>query len=312
MTALPHTACNGLKAREAADVDDETLLRFYTMLLEPYFPPDQLISFKELRRQLQSHHQSPATRVDHERWWKWETRTSTTTLDGTILFDDDTPVAGILTEGFLGGRVLLVTHLVVASTARRAGIGTRLLKKAVRGRTPAPLVLAEIEDPRYFAVNRTGDPAARLRFYERAGSRLLPLPYVQPSLKPGSPRVGGLLLISIDTTKSDLEGTLVAEFLEAYYSLCEGKKVVNEDPMYLSLHAAALGDERGRLPLLPLTALRTVRADPPGDLMKKDRIVMSVTLELEVGDKQNERDVIDALETILPYMAEHVRIQRNP
>lgn len=155
--------------------------------------------------------------------------------------------------------MLLVAYLVVAATARSGGIGARLLSRAAPRRAPAPLVLAEIEDPRCFAPGDAGDPVARVRFYDRAGSRLLPLPYVQPSLRPGSPRVDGLLLIAIGAPGPDVDGSLVAAFLDEYYGVCEGEQVTRTDPAYLALRTAALGDEQGRLPLLPLSALDAAR-----------------------------------------------------
>lgn len=231
----------GLAAVPLVAVDDETLRRFYTTLLKPVFPPAELMTYEELR----------------------DARREATT-GGTILFDVDDPVAGIVTEDYLGGRVLLVAYLVAAATARNGGIGTRLLNRAAACRAPTPLVLAEIEDPRCFVVSDAGDPFARVRFYKRVGSRLLPLPYVQPSLRPGSPRVDGMLLIAIEAPGPDVDGSLVAAFLDEYYGSHEGEEVVRTDSAYLALHAAALGDEQGRLPLLPLSALEAARPHPVG------------------------------------------------
>ncbi|MGH3897029.1 MAG: hypothetical protein ACRDTA_02010 [Pseudonocardiaceae bacterium] len=234
----PHT-WSGLTAAPLVEVDDETLRRFHTTLLEPAFPPAELMAYEELR----DARLEPSTR-------------------GTILFDVDEPVAGIVTEDYLGARVLLVAYLVVAATARSGGIGARLLSGTAPRRAPAPLVLAEIEDPRCFAATDAGDPVARIRFYDRVGSHLLPLPYVQPSLRPGSPRVDGLLLIAIGAPGPDVDGSLVAAFLDEYYGMCEGEQVARTDPAYLALRTAALGDGQGRLPLLPLSALEAARPRP--------------------------------------------------
>ena len=229
----------GLAAAPLVAVDDETLRRFYTTLLEPAFPPAELMTYEELR----------------------DARLETTTR-GTILLDVDDPVAGIITEDYLEGRVILVAYLIVAPTARNGGIGARLLSETVASQAQAPLVLAEVEDPRYFAASDAADPVARLRFYDRAGSRLLPLPYAQPALRPGCPRVDGLLLITISAPEPDIDGALVAAFLDEYYSSCEGEEIVRTDPAYLALRATALGDEQGRLPLLPLSALEAASPDP--------------------------------------------------
>ncbi|MGH3852179.1 MAG: GNAT family N-acetyltransferase [Pseudonocardiaceae bacterium] len=229
----------GLVATPLGAVDDGTLRRFHSALLEPAFPPAELVTYEALR----------------------DARLQATTR-GTILFDGADPVAGIVTEDYLGGRVLLVAYLVVAATARGGGIGARLLSEVTQRRATTPLVLAEIEDPRCFAASDAGDPVARVRFYDRVGSRLLPLPYVQPSLRPGSPRVDGLLLITIGASGPDVDGALVAAFLDEYYGLHEREEVVRTDPAYLALRAAALGDEHSRLPLLPLSAFEAARPHP--------------------------------------------------
>ena len=55
----------------------------------------------------------------------------------------------------------------------------------------------EVEDPREFTGSAAfGDPAARVRFYERQGVRALPLPYMlAQALGPGTARVPGLMLM---------------------------------------------------------------------------------------------------------------------
>lgn len=241
-------AWDGLTVAPLSTVDDGTLLRFHTMLLEPAFPPAELMTYEEIR---------DARREAGTR--------------GIILLDGAEPVAGIVTEDYVGGRVLLVVYLVVAPSVRNRGIGARLLSKAGAQRTPAPLMLAEIEDPRYFPASDAGDPAARVRFYDRAGSRLLPLPYVQPSLRPGSPRVDGLLLIAIRPPGADVDGSLIAAFLDEYYALCEGDEVTRMDLAYRALRVAARGDEYGRLSLLPLSALEAARPAPVAEQNRQGR-----------------------------------------
>jgi GNAT superfamily N-acetyltransferase len=228
-----------LRAVTLAAVDDERLRLFHTALLEPAFPTAELMTFEELR----DARQDPATR-------------------GVILLDGDEPVAGVVTEDHLDGRVLLLAYLVVAAAARSGGLGARLLDEVIGSAAHAPLVLAEIEDPRYFAASDAGDPVKRVRFYDRVGSRLLPIPYVQPSLRPGSPRVDGLLLIAIQAPGPDVDGRLVGDFLDEYYGGCEGDEVVAKDPAYRALRSAALGGESGRLPLLPLSDLDAARPAP--------------------------------------------------
>jgi GNAT superfamily N-acetyltransferase len=182
---------------------------------------------------------------------------------GTLLLHGAEPVAGMVTEDYLDGRVVLLGYLVVAATARNAGLGARLLAEVVEapaGGAP-PLVLAEIDDPRFHPSNDMGDPVARVRFYDRAGARLLPLPYAQPSLRPGSPRVDNLLLIALGTTEPWVDGPTVAAFLTEYYEGCEGEDAVRADPAFLALRDAVLGRD-GHLPLHPLSDLGAARPGP--------------------------------------------------
>jgi GNAT superfamily N-acetyltransferase len=212
------------------------LRRLYDELLEPAFPPAELITYDELEGAVAS---GDAT--------------------GLVLTEGDDPLAAVVTEGFLDGRVTLLSYLVVSAGHRSRGLGTQLLDRACASTTA--LVLAEIEDPRFHAADQlTGDPAARLRFYLRYGSMLLPIPYAQPSLRPDVPRVEDMLLITIPSAidpAPDLDGTLVAAFLEEYFHTCEGVDV-DREPDYQSMRAAALGPA-GRLTLVSLDALDAVR-----------------------------------------------------
>ena len=213
------------------------LLRFYDRLLAPTFRPAELMTYDELARA-----------VDAD-----ETH-------GLVALEAHDPVAGIVTEEYVDGQVLLVAYLVVAEVLRSRGIGAELLRQAAGERNR--LVLAEIDDPRFHPVDPLhGDPAARVKFYDRVGSRLLPIPYTQPSLREGSPRAENLLLVTIpsaEPTTDDLDGRLVARFLDEYYTVCEGGDVTLADPEYLALREAALG-ESGRLQAVSLSDLARAR-----------------------------------------------------
>ena len=96
-------------------------------------------------------------------------------------------------------------------------------------------MLAEVEDPtRHEGSAAHGDPTARLRFYRRMGARILPLPHVQPALRPGGERVRGLLLLALRASGDRLAGVesdgtwlVPAEplraFLEQYFTEAEGR-----------------------------------------------------------------------------------------
>lgn len=228
----------GLTALALRDVDDATLARFHAELMVPMFPPAELMTYAELRAERQNEG-----------------------ADGTLLLDHGVPVGGIITEPYLDGRVLLVAYIVVADSLRSNGLGSELLatvapsSPAAKGR----LVLAEIDDPRQHQPGPYGDPARRVRFYQREGWRLLPLPYLQPSLRPATPRVEGLLLITNAAPEPKVDGSLVADFLEEYFSICEGAAGLAGDPDYQSLHRAA---NAGSLDLYPLSDLDAARRLP--------------------------------------------------
>jgi GNAT superfamily N-acetyltransferase len=223
-----------------SDVDDRTLGRFYP-LLAAAFGPEELMTLEELR---EARH-SPGT-------------------GGTLVLDGTEPLACMVTEDYLDGRVVLLAYIVVAASARNTGLGSELLADLVQSDVEpvAHLVLAEIEDPRFHARSERGDPAARLRFYDRAGARLLPLPYVQPSLRPGSPRVDDMLLIALGVAEDDLDGQMVAAFLDEYFVACEGEDVRN-DPTFTALRDVSLGDEHHRLPLHRIFDLEAARPPAP-------------------------------------------------
>ena len=218
------------------EVATSVLRRYYDELMEPAFAPAELMTWDELDGALHE----PGTR-------------------GTLLLDDGSPVAGLVTEDYVDAALLLVAYVVVSPQHRGQGLGTTLLRDTV-GSEPRP-VLAEIEDPRFHAPDEhRGDPAARVRFYERLGSRLLPIPYTQPSLRPGSPRVEDLLLITIPSALSltELDGGLLRAFLDEYFESCEGPEVVTSDPSYLGLR----GSVPDRLPLTGLDRLDLARPGP--------------------------------------------------
>lgn len=240
MTADPARCTMGrVETVAMASLPERSLRTYYDDLMAPAFPPAELITYDELREAL-------AGGGTH----------------GQVVLDGSTPVAGLVTEDYLDGRVLLLAYVAVAAGQRGRGVGADLIGRVTGGEQR--LVLAEVEDPRFHSADEhTGDPAARLRFYERLGSRLLPLPYTQPSLRPGSPRVANLLLITIPSAvpaADEVDGGLVADFLEEYYLACEGREVVAADEEYLALRRAT--GAPGPLPLFPLTDLGPARPAP--------------------------------------------------
>jgi GNAT superfamily N-acetyltransferase len=227
-----------LSVADVQVLDEGALRRCYHRLLLPTFPPAELM-----------------TEAD------FLAGSTGSEIAGTVVFDGDDPVAGIILEDYQAGRVLLVAYLVVAATHRNGGIGTWLLAAAASyGAGGKRLVLAEIEDPRFHNLGDYGDPLARVRFYDRSGWALLPLDYLQPSLYPDSPRVEHMLLVTPGEPGGTVDSALVAAFLDEYFSSCEGAEHVRSDARYAALRAAVLDVEGRRLPLVPLERLDTARA----------------------------------------------------
>lgn len=243
MTASAHndqravaTPWAGFTLVPVAIADEQALRRFYEELMVPAFPPAELMSLDALL----------AAR-------------SGAGFGGWLVMAGTDPVAGMITEDCADGRVLLLSYVVVASHLRSQGVGRRLIDDLlVTGRARDMLVLAEIEDPRVIPVEPGNDPLARLRFYSAAGARRLPLPYAQPSLRPDSPRVPGLLLIVLGQTGDEIDAGLVVDFLDEYYATCEGPEVLTTDESYAALRRAATG-QNGVLPLLDLDDLALIQ-----------------------------------------------------
>ena len=174
---------------------------FYVRILQPTFPP-------EGRQPLESMLRSPGG-----------------STDGVLACEGRERGGRPGAEHFVGGTVQLLAYLAVDPSRRARGLGSRLLAEGL-STSESELVLAEIEDPRFWPTTTTSDPEARLRFWARTGSRLLPVPYVQPSLQAGLQRVHHLLLIAVPRPGLDpiesVPGPLVAAFLREYFERSEG------------------------------------------------------------------------------------------
>ena len=146
--------------------------------------------------------------------------------------EGDDVCGAIVADWYQQSRVLLISYLAVRPGRRAEGIGGRLITTAVaRWRDLlAPLaVVAEVEDPRYFLDDRYGDAGRRLTFYDRLGARFLPVPYMQPEVRPGHGRVPHLLLMVIAWDESAcvapgrLDGALIDRFLGQSFEQMEGR-----------------------------------------------------------------------------------------
>jgi GNAT superfamily N-acetyltransferase len=184
----------------------------------PSLPVDTLIDIRALERFYRGIYlEAFAAQAEPLEAWLAALR-GDAAYDFTVNFDDD---AGITYERYRRSGCGLVTYMVVAPTARRSGVGRRLLDGAIadlRARG-APIVFGEVNDPR-----RTTEVVAwdRLERFQRWGARVLDMPYVQPSL--GSGRDRGLLLVAFSVEDREvLDGAIVKDFLDEFYRVTEGE-----------------------------------------------------------------------------------------
>ena len=154
--------------------DAGALARLYTEILEPSFPPSELVTRDEFA-------EGAVAGV----------------LDVLAASDGDSYLGAVVGQRY--GGAFLVDWLAVGGARRGGGTGAALVAAGVArwlARPGVHVVLAEIERPDMFATHaHYGDPARRLAFYERQGATLLDLPYYQPAIDEGLARVRNLLLI---------------------------------------------------------------------------------------------------------------------
>lgn len=219
---------------QIAVITSEAVLRdVYDRVLAPTFPPVELGSY-----------------ASFEASWKTGEHLAWAAID-----DSGNVQGAVVCSRYPESRAALLVYLALAPGQRGGGVGGRLYDEAVTAMMASgdiDLMLAEFEHP---AVHRgsedTGDPVARLRFYDRKGARGLALPYFQPAID-GQERVPGFILgVLAERTTDDgrtVDGAGVRAFLLENLRLNEGD--VGEDPATTALLAAA---DVPRVQALPLT-----------------------------------------------------------
>jgi hypothetical protein len=158
---------------------DGLLTSLYQDVFAPAFPVDELMSLEAIRAGL---------------------------LDGTtraaaMTDEDGGVIAGAVAEWSESSRVLLLSYMAVAYSARSKGAGGQLyqhvLTEWTRDFWPC-LFVAEVEHPdHHVGTSAQGDPFRRLRFYGSHGALVLKLPYFQPALHPNANRVYGMLMLAL-------------------------------------------------------------------------------------------------------------------
>jgi GNAT superfamily N-acetyltransferase len=218
---------------DASELGVEVFDRFYNEILAPSFPPEELEAIDVVREI----HNGPGAVVP-----------------GVVALRGGDPVGGALGESYERSRVVLLCYLAVRDDTRGTGLGAALLDRALpawrRAFTPTA-ILAEVEDPRVRQAGPHGDPVARLRFYDRAGGKLLPIPYTQPSVGQGQPRVPEMFLISLDPGLESIPRATVLDFLDEYLESMDGS---TDDPEHRALRAA-IESRSAEIPLWPLSRL---------------------------------------------------------
>jgi len=172
------------------------------------------------------------------------------------LVDGDVAAAAV-SEG--GGRdpIGLLSHLAVRPGTRGGGVGGQMMAALqAHWSSGPPVVLGEVHDPRAWADGPDELPAARLRFYERHGARLLGVPWVQPKLWSGGDRVADMLLLVMggSAAPDGVAAESLRSWMTAYYELTEGSDA--SDPTLAALLERVAAEDP--VPIRPISALAAV------------------------------------------------------
>jgi GNAT superfamily N-acetyltransferase len=231
-TASQPPSCSDVTFLSCADTPRSTLQRLYENVLVPSFPPVELIDLDCLEA-------SSATPAGSR---------------SVLAMRSGEPVGAALAESDPSGSFVLLSYLAVRADQRSAGIGEALVSEALdrwrRDLNPTA-VLAEVEDPRFHDRTPYGDPVARLRFYQRLGAGLLPLPYFQPRISPEMPRVTGMLLITFAFGANAVPSGPLAAYLEWHVASAEHAPPP-DDEAYRALLTAVSAYHPGDVPLWAL------------------------------------------------------------
>jgi hypothetical protein len=154
---------------------------------------------------------------------------------------------GIAFERYPRSGCGLITYMVIAPSARRAGLGRQLQREAALALfgAGAPAVFGEVNDPRLAGAGVDEPLDAMWRRLERNqawGARVVDVRYVQPALAPGLARDHGLCLIALAgqaPLPAALPGGLVRGFVEELYEVTEGagpdRALVADIPEHVAL-----------------------------------------------------------------------------
>ena len=230
------------------DPDPELLDRFHREVLAVSFSPDELDDAAAMQRRLRGDADSRL-------------------LASVALGPGDAVLGGIAAEVYADEGVLLLAYLAVRPDLRGRGVGAALVEHAGRRWFDDPavrLALGEVHDPRVWPEQADEHPGRRLRFYGRFDARVLGVPFVQPALRAGRPRIRGFLLLafhvdpSVEVRRdgdSAVCSEIVSRFVRRYYEVSEGAEPPHDAELARML---ALIDEQPAIPLLPVADFERV------------------------------------------------------
>ena len=178
---------------ESSETSEQVWRRCYAEVLAPSFPADELVGEEDFVAACRR----PTSLV-------------------VLALEDGAPVGvSVVDAAATDAPVALLSYLATHPTRRAGGVGSQLMQ-----RLPAdgPVLLVEIEDPRAHADRGFGDPWRRIEFYRRHGVRALDVPFFQPPVAPGRPRVEGMLLgvLTPDATDEQVDAGPVRDYLTDY------------------------------------------------------------------------------------------------
>ncbi|HEY5922977.1 MAG TPA: GNAT family N-acetyltransferase [Kofleriaceae bacterium] len=138
-----------------------------------------------------------------------------------LAVDGDAILGGVTYELYPRSGCGFITYVVVAPSARRAGLGKQLVLDPAYALSAlgARYVFGEMRDP------RRGGSWDRLERFQRWGCRVVDVRYVQPVLGPGLERDRGLVLIAHPPyLEPDVDGAALRAFIAELHEVTERRE----------------------------------------------------------------------------------------